>query len=130
MPATIMQSLLDASSKHLLSTGPGMGSPNMTVSLFTWPSHSGHLGGIDSTPNSSKGHLLLQLTQRRYLELPWISRTFRLPAARWRLSMFWVISVLRTPILSSSAKAVWPGLGSAPMMLMPNSLDSLMRRSQ
>ncbi len=44
---------------------------------------------------------------------PWYSTTLLLPAAWCSPSMFWVMMPATAPALSSSARAMWPGLGRA-----------------
>ena len=83
-----------------------IGSPNMTASNFTgWP-QSSQGSGAKSGTKSLRSVRLEQPMQRKRDRFPWISMSASpIPAFRSKPSMFWVITDVMWPPLTSSARA-------------------------
>ena len=98
------------------SAAAGSISPNSTTSgLIGWP-QTAQRGTPSGSParrsrTSASGTLPGQLRQVQPAMLPWTSISSRVPALRWSMSTFCVITASRLPRRSISTSARWAPLG-------------------
>ena len=113
-----MQSIRSASAASAVASAiasSGSISPNSTTFGLSGVMQVAHSGvGVPSASirlTSSYPTLPPHISQTHHSIEPCTSITFSEPAARWRRSMFWVMTPRTIPRRSSSATASWAGFG-------------------